>query len=207
MRLRPGRPDIARHSHRFSVPVAESGAPLTVTWLGVSTLLLDDGSSALMTDGFFSRPSLARVGLGKVSPSAARVDGCLARLILADENLPRHPFQGGSLICGVLLGSWYPHTFRASEGRGVSAITYIGEISRVGERKSEVSSYPLVNIERSVRPLPHRFCHHDCEGRLLAAKTRLVTTMRTDDNCRIARRRARFDPPARKRNRIGGTTC
>src|SRR5271155_1823481 len=82
MRLRPGRPDIARHSHRFSVPVAESGAPLTVTWLGVSTLLLDDGSSALMTDGFFSRPSLAQVALGKVSPSPARVDGCLARLQL-----------------------------------------------------------------------------------------------------------------------------
>ena len=80
MRLRPGRPDLARHSHRFSVPVAESGAPLTVTWLGVTTLLIDDGSSALMTDGFFSRPSLARVGLGKVSPSAARVDGCLARV-------------------------------------------------------------------------------------------------------------------------------
>ena len=79
MRLRPGRPDLARHSHRFSVPVAESSAPLTVTWLGVSTLLIDDGSSALMTDGFFSRPGLARVGLGKVSPSSARVDGCLAR--------------------------------------------------------------------------------------------------------------------------------
>jgi L-ascorbate metabolism protein UlaG (beta-lactamase superfamily) len=80
MRLRPGRPDIARHSHRFSVPAAESTSPLTVTWLGVSTLLLDDGSSAVMTDGFFSRPSLARVGLGKVSPSPARVDGCLARV-------------------------------------------------------------------------------------------------------------------------------
>ncbi|BBX46729.1 MBL fold metallo-hydrolase [Mycobacterium cookii] len=79
MRLRPGRPDLARHSHRFTVPVAESGAPLTVTWLGVTTLLIDDGSSALMTDGFFSRPGLARVGLGKVAPSAARVDGCLAR--------------------------------------------------------------------------------------------------------------------------------
>jgi L-ascorbate metabolism protein UlaG (beta-lactamase superfamily) len=62
------------------VPVADSGAPLTVTWLGVSTLLIDDGSSALMTDGFFSRPSLARVGLGKVAPSPARVDGCLARI-------------------------------------------------------------------------------------------------------------------------------
>jgi L-ascorbate metabolism protein UlaG (beta-lactamase superfamily) len=80
MRLRPGRPDLARHSHRFSVPVAGPDAPLTVTWLGVSTLLIDDGTSALMTDGFFSRPGLGRVGVGKVSPSPARVDGCLTRV-------------------------------------------------------------------------------------------------------------------------------
>ena len=82
MRLRLGRPDVGRYSHRFTVPAAESGAPLTVTWLGVSTLLLDDGSSTLMTDGYFSRPSLAQVALGKVSPSPARVDGCLSRLQL-----------------------------------------------------------------------------------------------------------------------------
>ena len=80
MRLRPGRPDLARHSQRFTVPVADSDAALTVTWLGVSTLLIDDGSSAVMTDGFFSRPTLVRVGLGKVAPSAARVDGCLSRV-------------------------------------------------------------------------------------------------------------------------------
>jgi L-ascorbate metabolism protein UlaG (beta-lactamase superfamily) len=80
MRLRAGRPDIGRYAHKFSVPVAESGAPLTVTWLGVSTLLLDDGSSTLLTDGYFSRPSLAQVALGKVAPSPARVDECLARL-------------------------------------------------------------------------------------------------------------------------------
>src|SRR6201992_79655 len=79
MRLKPGRPDLTRYSHRFSVPVAGSDAPLTVTWLGVSTLLIDDGSSAMMTDGFFSRPGLGQVGVGKLSPSPARVDGCLAR--------------------------------------------------------------------------------------------------------------------------------
>ncbi len=92
MRLRLGRPDVGRYSHRFTVPVAESGAPLTVTWLGVSTLLLDDGSSTLMTDGYFSRPNLAQVALGKVSPSPARVDGCLARLQLTrlDAVIPVH---------------------------------------------------------------------------------------------------------------------
>src|ERR1700760_3708937 len=80
MRLRPGRPDLARYQHRFTVPVADSDARLTVTWLGVSTLLMDDGTSAVMTDGFFSRPGLGRVGPGKGSPSPGRVEGCLARV-------------------------------------------------------------------------------------------------------------------------------
>jgi L-ascorbate metabolism protein UlaG (beta-lactamase superfamily) len=79
MRLKLGRPDLARYSDRFDVPVAEPCAPLSVTFLGVATLLLDDGSSALMTDGYFSRPGLAQVAAGKVSPSASRVDECLAR--------------------------------------------------------------------------------------------------------------------------------
>lgn len=79
MRLKLGRPDTGRYADRFDVAPAEPGAPLSVTWLGVTSMLIDDGSSALMTDGYFSRPSLARVALRKVAPSAARIDGCLAR--------------------------------------------------------------------------------------------------------------------------------
>jgi L-ascorbate metabolism protein UlaG (beta-lactamase superfamily) len=78
MRVKLGRPDISRYANRFDVPGADADG-LSVTWLGVATLLLDDGSSALMTDGFFSRPSLAQITAGKVSPSQAKVDGCLAR--------------------------------------------------------------------------------------------------------------------------------
>ena len=78
MRLKLGRPDIGRYADRFDAPAAEPGS-LSVTWMGVATLLIDDGSSALLTDGYFSRPGLARVAAGKVAPSPARVDGCLAR--------------------------------------------------------------------------------------------------------------------------------
>ncbi len=35
---------------------------VTVTWLGVTTLLFDDGETQILIDGFFSRPSLACVG-------------------------------------------------------------------------------------------------------------------------------------------------
>lgn len=78
MRLRLGRPELSRYSDRFTVPTAGPGG-LSVTWLGVTTLLIDDGSSALMTDGYFSRPNLVRVGAGRVSPSPARIDECLTR--------------------------------------------------------------------------------------------------------------------------------
>lgn len=80
MRLKLGRPDLARYADRFNVPVAGTDSPLSVTWMGVATLLVDDGSSPpLLTDGYFSRPGLTQVAAGKVAPSAARVDGCLAR--------------------------------------------------------------------------------------------------------------------------------
>ena len=36
-----------------------TGDVVTTTWLGVSTLLFDDGETQLLIDGFFSRPSLA----------------------------------------------------------------------------------------------------------------------------------------------------
>jgi len=80
MRLKLGRPDLTNYSRYFDEPSAEPDAPLTVTWAGVTTLLIDDGSSALMTDGFFSRPGLLEVGVRALLPSAPRIDGCLARL-------------------------------------------------------------------------------------------------------------------------------
>jgi L-ascorbate metabolism protein UlaG (beta-lactamase superfamily) len=80
MRLKLGRPDLARHAGRFDVPAAGPGSTLTVTWLGVATMLVDDGASALMTDGFFSRPSLIELGLGPLSPALQRIDESLARV-------------------------------------------------------------------------------------------------------------------------------
>jgi L-ascorbate metabolism protein UlaG (beta-lactamase superfamily) len=80
MRLKLGRPDLTDYARYFDAPTAGPEAPLTVTWAGVTTLLIDDGASAVMTDGFFSRPGLLEVGLRRLSPSAPRIDGCLSRL-------------------------------------------------------------------------------------------------------------------------------
>jgi L-ascorbate metabolism protein UlaG (beta-lactamase superfamily) len=92
MRLKPGRPDLRAYARHFDVPAADDETPLTVTWAGVATLLISDGTSALMTDGFFSRPCMPAVGLRPIGPSAPRIDGCLARLGVdrLDAVLPVH---------------------------------------------------------------------------------------------------------------------
>ena len=77
MRLKLGRPEIDRYRRHFDLAEAEPDAALSITWLGVSTLLVDDGTSAVMTDGFFSRPGLLEVGLGRLTPSESRIDYCL----------------------------------------------------------------------------------------------------------------------------------
>lgn len=106
MRIKLGRPSMTDFTNRFDVPAAESGDPLAVTWLGVATLLVDDGSSALMTDGFFSRPSLLTVGLGKVQPSLERIIGCLerARINQLEAVLPVHTHYDHALDSAVVAG-------------------------------------------------------------------------------------------------------
>ncbi len=78
MRLKLGRPDLSLYADQFDVPAAEGD--FAVTFLGVASLLLDDGESAVMTDGFFSRPSLPRLLLRPIAPDLPRIDSALGRL-------------------------------------------------------------------------------------------------------------------------------
>lgn len=87
MRLKLGRPDLNAHRARFELPSAVAKESPAITFLGVSSLLIDDGVTGLLTDGFFSRPPLARVLLGKLSPDLARIDAALERAGVADLDL------------------------------------------------------------------------------------------------------------------------
>jgi len=60
--------------HQYPVFEATTGA-VTFTWLGVSTLLFDDGDTQILIDGFFSRPSLADILLRRpVQSDAATIN-------------------------------------------------------------------------------------------------------------------------------------
>ena len=56
----------------------ENNASVTVTWLGVTTLLFDDGTTQILIDGYFSRPSISDVLLRRpVTNDAATINYAL----------------------------------------------------------------------------------------------------------------------------------
>jgi len=52
---------------------------LSVMFIGVATLLFDDGETAIMTDGYFSRPGLRSVRASRIKPDHDRIVRSLQR--------------------------------------------------------------------------------------------------------------------------------
>ena len=104
------------------VPDAEAAASsVTVTWLGVSTLLIDDGETALMTDGFFSRPSLVSgIFGGKIAPDVEAIAAGLERL---------QPSHLAHLAAVLVVHSHYDHSMDAPEVARRSGAVLMGSES------------------------------------------------------------------------------
>jgi L-ascorbate metabolism protein UlaG (beta-lactamase superfamily) len=60
-------------------PAQISPGKVQVKFLGVATLLMEDGETAIMTDGFFSRPSIPQMLSGKIAPDIAAIDAGMKR--------------------------------------------------------------------------------------------------------------------------------
>jgi L-ascorbate metabolism protein UlaG (beta-lactamase superfamily) len=72
-------PDIQAYKSLL-VPTSSGGEKsLRTIFLGVSTILLDDGETAILTDGFFTRPNAAQLLLGKIAPDQALIANYLKR--------------------------------------------------------------------------------------------------------------------------------
>ena len=74
------RPDLAPYREHFVTP-AEPAVPggVTVTFFGISTLLIADGETALMTDGFFTRPGVTTLLFGRLMPDRELIGTALAQ--------------------------------------------------------------------------------------------------------------------------------
>lgn len=130
------RPDLARYDDLLLPPsTADRGEP-GLRFLGVSTLLLDDGETAIMTDGFFSRPGKWRVLLGRVEPNRERVRRSLER-------------AGVDVLAAVIVAhSHYDHAMDAAEVArqtgallvGSNSTANIGRGDSLDERRIRVVS-------------------------------------------------------------------
>jgi L-ascorbate metabolism protein UlaG (beta-lactamase superfamily) len=72
-----GRPQVTSYQPLRSQSGPVQPARLTARFLGTTTLLLSDGRTNIMTDGFFSRPSLGRLLLRPVTPNEGRIRSAL----------------------------------------------------------------------------------------------------------------------------------
>jgi len=73
------RPSLEPYRNYFLPSAPADARGLRVTFLGVSTLLFDDGETAILIDGFFSRPGVLRILAGRIEPNVERVEASLAR--------------------------------------------------------------------------------------------------------------------------------
>ena len=84
--LRPSA-NLSHFAQYFVAPNNSSvwqGDSVRVTFFGTSTLLFDDGETQLLIDGFFTRPSVFKVGFGKVSTNQP-----LVKQVLEEQKINR----------------------------------------------------------------------------------------------------------------------
>lgn len=98
-------------------PEAAEGE-LSATWLGVTTVLLDDGETQILIDGFFSRPSLA--------------DGILRRPVENDAatiNFALHEFDMRRLAAIIPVHSHFDHAMDVGAIANRSRASVVGSES------------------------------------------------------------------------------
>ena len=71
------RPSLAQYDSIRAAPAMPGG--ISVRFLGVATILIDDGETALLTDGFFSRPGAVQLLTGEIGPDLDAITQGLER--------------------------------------------------------------------------------------------------------------------------------
>lgn len=99
-----------------TAPIDSHG--ITVKWFGVSTLLIDDGNTQILTDGFFSRPSLFDVALKRpISPEISVIN----------EIINAHQIDRLAVV--IPVHSHYDHVMDSGEVAKLTGATLLGSQS------------------------------------------------------------------------------
>ena len=129
---------------------------VTVTWLGVTTLLFDDGETQILIDGFFSRPTLMDIVLDlPVDNNAAQI------------NYAMNEFRMRRLAAIIPVHSHFDHAMDVGEIANRSSASVIGTASTAqvargaGVPEDQITivegdaSFQFGNFEVTLRPTSH----------------------------------------------------
>lgn len=116
---RLGRRGIRAYRHLVQPPATPCPDELRATFFGVSTLLFRAGGNAVMIDGFFSRPRLARVLAGRIAPDHEVIVGSLQRAGVTD------------LDAVIPVHSHYDHALDAPAVAAMTGASVVGSASTV----------------------------------------------------------------------------
>jgi L-ascorbate metabolism protein UlaG (beta-lactamase superfamily) len=138
------RPELAAYDGLLleHAPGKAVGGRVAVTFLGVSTLLISDGQTALMIDGFFTRPPLFRTIAGRVSPDADQIARCLDRIGVE------------GLAAVIVVHSHYDHAMDAPEVARRTGALVIGSESTANVArgvKLPAEQIHIARLEESMR--------------------------------------------------------
>lgn len=112
-------PSLDRYSSLFVSGAAERGAGevLTARFLGNTNVVLSDGETSILTDGFLSNPGMRQVFFGKIAPRPERVAAALQR-------------AGITRLAAVLVThSHHDHILDAPEVARLTSALFVGSES------------------------------------------------------------------------------
>ncbi|MGH0036498.1 MAG: MBL fold metallo-hydrolase [Myxococcota bacterium] len=116
---------------------ADAAPCVEVAWLGVATLLFDDGDTRLLVDGFFSRPGLMDLVAGRaVEPDREAISTGLARMGLNDASVV------------MTVHSHYDHAMDSPEvARRLGAVLLGSRSTAMVGRGSGLAEERIVEVE------------------------------------------------------------
>lgn len=137
-------PDLTRFA-RYELPASAAAAPgaqVRVTFLGVATVLIDDGETALLTDGFFSRPSKLATAFTRIAPDHERITAALQR-----AGIDR-------LRAVIVVHSHYDHAMDAPEVARLTGAQLIGSPSTANIARGWGLPEAQIRIAVPDQPMP-----------------------------------------------------
>jgi L-ascorbate metabolism protein UlaG (beta-lactamase superfamily) len=126
------KPDI-----QHQLPSSPSPAPtdrLVAQFFGVSTILLRDGTKAVMIDGFFSRPEWGELLFHKIEPKQERIDKALE-----DGQVP-------NLLALMVIHSHHDHALDSARVAEMKGAVLIGSESTANIARGEGFTGGIITI-------------------------------------------------------------